>query len=419
MGRQRLKTPYKDLVPPLATSEFEALKADIKANGVQVPVVVDEDDNVLDGHHRYKCDPNAPTVTLSGLTDLEKRAYVIKANVARRNLSPDQRRELRKAQQQLCRDLKADKKYTQKQLAVMLGVAQQTIVDWLTVRTNTGASTTSKPGAVSNPATDSRVKIDPRQKPVIAERVSSGESQAQVAADYGVSQRQISTICRQEEKLAAKEQADREAAEAAAEAVAETDESGVIHADFRSGCEAIPDSSVALIFTDPPYDRESLPLFASLAETADRVLVDGGSLITFCGQYVLDVAMKMLATRLKFFWICCCQHTGDVAQMREYGIKVKWKPMIWYVKGDFRRDRTTWIEDLVVSQQEKDQHEWQQSVIEASHFIKSLTTAGEMVLDPFCGGGTTAFAAKQLGRKWATFDTDPKAIASARRRINK
>lgn len=216
-----------------------------------------------------------------------------------------------------------------------------------------------------------------------------------------------------------KQIADAKAAKVAAKAIAKTDDNGVFHQDFRSGCEAIPDSSVALIFTDPPYDRHSLPLFSALADVADRVLVDGGSLVTFCGQYVIDDVIQQLGATLKYFWTCCCLHTGDTAQMREYGIKVKWKPMLWFVKGQFRRDRKIWVDDLVTSQQEKEFHDWQQSVVEASYFIERLTVEGEMVLDPFCGGATTAFAAKQLGRKWATFDVDPKAIKAARERIAK
>jgi Predicted transcriptional regulators len=65
--RGKLKTPYKDLLPPLKTSEREALAADIAMNGVMHPVVIDEDDNILDGHHRYEIDPGAPTYVVTGL----------------------------------------------------------------------------------------------------------------------------------------------------------------------------------------------------------------------------------------------------------------------------------------------------------------------------------------------------------------
>ena len=42
------------VMPPLADDDFAALKADIQANGVLIPVEVDEDGNVLDGHHRVR-----------------------------------------------------------------------------------------------------------------------------------------------------------------------------------------------------------------------------------------------------------------------------------------------------------------------------------------------------------------------------
>jgi ParB-like chromosome segregation protein Spo0J len=192
---------------------------------------------------------------------------------------------------------------------------------------------------------------------------------------------------------------------------------GVHHGDFRELGKTIADNSAALVFTDPPYDRESLPLFDDLGELAARVLVDGGSLITFCGQYVLPEVMASLGKHLRFFWICCCQHTGDSAQMREYGIKVKWKPMLWFVKGSFRRDRERWIDDLIVSAQQKSHHDWQQSDVEARHFIEVLTDAGEMVVDPFCGGGTTAATAAAMGRKFWTCEIDAHSFEIARERI--
>lgn len=75
----------------------------------------------------------------------------------------------------------------------MLGVTRQAIAEWLKVITSTRDCTTNKSGGVTNPATDSRVKLNPKAKPIIAERVANGEPQAQVASDFGVSQRTIST----------------------------------------------------------------------------------------------------------------------------------------------------------------------------------------------------------------------------------
>jgi adenine-specific DNA-methyltransferase len=45
------------------------------------------------------------------------------------------------------------------------------------------------------------------------------------------------------------------------------------------------------------------------------------------------------------------------------------------------------------------------------------TDPGDLVLDPTCGSGTTAFVAEQWGRRWITIDTSRVALALARQRI--
>ncbi len=45
------------------------------------------------------------------------------------------------------------------------------------------------------------------------------------------------------------------------------------------------------------------------------------------------------------------------------------------------------------------------------------TDPGDLVLDPTCGGGTTAYVAEQWGRRWITIDTSRVSIALARQRL--
>jgi adenine-specific DNA-methyltransferase len=49
--------------------------------------------------------------------------------------------------------------------------------------------------------------------------------------------------------------------------------------------------------------------------------------------------------------------------------------------------------------------------------ILMTTDPGDLVLDPTCGSGTTAFVAEQWGRRWITIDTSRVALALARARI--
>jgi adenine-specific DNA-methyltransferase len=45
------------------------------------------------------------------------------------------------------------------------------------------------------------------------------------------------------------------------------------------------------------------------------------------------------------------------------------------------------------------------------------TNPGDLVLDPTCGGGTTAYVAEKWGRRWVTIDTSRVSIAIARQRL--
>ena len=70
----------------------------------------------------------------------------------------------------------------------MLGVGRQTVTDWLTPNAGTGIRRKAIP--------DSRVKLSQDAKKKVAKRVKAGESQAQVAADYGVSQQHVSKVAK-------------------------------------------------------------------------------------------------------------------------------------------------------------------------------------------------------------------------------
>jgi adenine-specific DNA-methyltransferase len=49
--------------------------------------------------------------------------------------------------------------------------------------------------------------------------------------------------------------------------------------------------------------------------------------------------------------------------------------------------------------------------------VMMTTDPGDLVLDPTCGGGTTAFVCEQYGRRWITIDTSRVALAVARERL--
>lgn len=51
-------------------------------------------------------------------------------------------------------------------------------------------------------------------------------------------------------------------------------------------------------------------------------------------------------------------------------------------------------------------------------FIQLYTFEGDVVLDPFCGSGTTCIAALKTGRHYVGFDINEDYVKLARERIN-
>jgi ParB-like chromosome segregation protein Spo0J len=96
----RLTPGENGLIPPLTDEEYAALKADIKkSGGVLVPISIDEDNVVLDGHHRLRaCEElrieTVPTRLHSMLDPSEKTDLALRLNLKRRNLSQKQKREV-------------------------------------------------------------------------------------------------------------------------------------------------------------------------------------------------------------------------------------------------------------------------------------------------------------------------------------
>jgi ParB-like chromosome segregation protein Spo0J len=95
----RINPEYASLVPELSPEEFESLKQSIKkANGLYVPIIVNQDGIILDGHHRYKACQELgiePKTIVREFSDKSKeQLFVIECNLIRRQLNNFQRTEL-------------------------------------------------------------------------------------------------------------------------------------------------------------------------------------------------------------------------------------------------------------------------------------------------------------------------------------
>ena len=82
----------------------------------------------------------------------------------------------------------------------------------------------------------------------------------------------------------------------------------------------------------------------------------------------------------------------------------------------YREFTNVWT-DTTVSGAEGKVYVVQTSTKVVERCILMATDPGDLVLDPTCGSGTTAYVAEQWGRRWITIDTSRVALALARARV--
>jgi hypothetical protein len=174
--------------------------------------------------------------------------------------------------------------------------------------------------------------------------------------------------------------------------------------DCRKVLADVPDASVPLILTDPPYGDEAEPLYQWLAQWSARVLIPGGSLICYTGQTRLDRDIAIFGSHLRYWWLLVMPH-------RQYDripgkfVAANYKPVLWYVKGH-RRGRTIVHDLLSQSKKDKSAHDWGQGEAGVSQLIEDLTDPGELIADPFAGSCLWGEISAAMGRRWLGADIE-------------
>ena len=126
--------PLSKMFPPILPEDFDKLAADIKLNGLHQPIVRYQG-KILDGNNRYRaCEVVKVAPKFADFTgdDAAARNHVISANIHRRHLSPDQRREI------IVTLLKADPTQSNRQLAEQTKTSHHTVGDVRTELETTG-----------------------------------------------------------------------------------------------------------------------------------------------------------------------------------------------------------------------------------------------------------------------------------------
>lgn len=193
----------------------------------------------------------------------------------------------------------------------------------------------------------------------------------------------------------------------------------LIHGDFAEVAHALEPESFDLILTDPPYPRQYLHLYELLAEQSARLLRPGGSCLAMAGQSYIPEILEMMGRHLTYHWLISYDTPGGQSpQIWTRKVNAFWKPVLWYVKGEYDGN---WHGDKIasnVNDNDKRFHGWGQSESGIGKLVAEFAAIGTgRVLDPFLGGGTTAVACYRLRIPFIGIDKDLTCIETTKRRI--
>ena len=177
---------------------------------------------------------------------------------------------------------------------------------------------------------------------------------------------------------------------------------------------------VSSIITDPPYVGTVLPLYEALREFAVEVLPDGAPLVVMTHQTILpDVFEALRHPELGYRWTLCWRYASAENSTVDYARRVfdRWKPIVVFHKRQMPADATMASDEITSPNPDKRYHEWGQGLHGFKRLVGTFSQPGEIVCDPFLGGGTTAVAALARGRHFVGCDIDPEAVAVTEQRL--
>ncbi len=390
---------YAKLVPPLNKQEYENLKKNISENGQQYPIAYNKKGEILDGHTRFKiCQElgierkieNKPRYFDS---ETDEKIFVINSNLQRRHLSTPVRAKLA---------LRLKPLYEQKAKVGRPKKGEE-------ITQTFGEFNRHDREALSQAGKDASVSRESIRKMEILEKEGTDQQQQLVLDEPKKFEEVVRSITKTKKRKKLEEEGYNSVIPEGAT---------LLNEDFMKS--NIQDNSIDLIFTDPPYGTKTIPLYKDLGKFAMKKLKDGGSLVTYIGQYTLpEIVHSLEDAGLKYWWIICVKHAGAHSQMNQRFVYVDWKPLLWYVKGEKSNIIDTMSDYIQSESPKKDSHDWEQSIVEAEYIIKHLSQKNETVLDPFMGSGTTGKAALKLERKFIGVEIDKERFQVARAKLDK
>ncbi|MDN6840435.1 MAG: site-specific DNA-methyltransferase, partial [Tetragenococcus halophilus] len=216
----------------------------------------------------------------------------------------------------------------------------------------------------------------------------------------------------------------------------------IYNEDCLEGMKRIPDKSIDLIVTDPPYlvnyktghrkdkthrfnkvilNDDNEQLIIDYINECYRILKNNSAMYMFCSSDKVDFFKQQLENKFKIknmiIWIKNNHTAGDLkgAFGRKYEI------IFLVVKGvnHFNGKRLTDVWEFDRVSGKKQLHQNQKPLDLIKQCIEKHSDDGDLVFDGFVGSGTTAIACKELNRNYIGFELDKGYYDIAIERISK
>lgn len=243
----------------------------------------------------------------------------------------------------------------------------------------------------------------------------------------------------------------------------------LLHGDCLELMKTIPDGSVDMVLTDPPYGTtackwDSVIPFEPMWVQLKRIIKPTGAIILFAGQPFTSALIMSNPNMFKYLWVWEKNRASGVAQAKNKPLQIHEdivvfsggvtvhvsqtsKRMPYYPqdlipcakvmknhkhehvkaggigqrpshKAEYLQENTNYPKTVLKFNTETGLHPTQKPVALAEYLIKTYTNENETVLDFTFGSGTTGIACVNLNRNFIGIELDKGYFDIAERRIS-
>ncbi len=411
------------LFPKLNGPALDELAADIKDRGLLQPIVLFHG-QVLDGKNRLAACEIAGVkprfIQWDG--DGSPIEWVVSMNLVRRHLTTSQRAAIA---HDLLPLLEAEAKQRQRRSK---GRSKKVAKEFATF-SNGKASEVAARIAKTNPRYVETIKRLSQEAPELVPQIRSGQLSVPIASKLSqlkpperakilartqgeeINDRRLQELTR----TVINESRSESAREFAQTTRARRDQ-GIIAGDLDLLWDRLDDDSVDLFLTDPPFD--DIGAYEHLAELAASKLTPGKLCLAYTGHLRLPEVLNIMGRHLTYWWTFNVVFGGQPVPIHSRHVQNRSRLIVAFARPPIR-PAARWLADVIEGGgTEKDHHDWGQGEAEARYLLNWLTEPGNLVVDPYCGGGTIPAACKGLARRWLATERDKDTALVARRRLS-